>query len=190
MERWYAVYTKPNCEYIVASRLAEHAGLEVYLPEIAVDDGTEAKQRRPFFPCYLFVRLDLRKVSASKWQWMRGLRYFVSFEGRPCAIPADVIRLMRRKLAEQNSDLTIPEVRFEKGDNVRIKEGPFCDMVAIFDGSRRSEERVRILLSMMGRYYRLKIPAANLEKVETASETGHSRRGRGTRGRGRRIKKE
>lgn len=188
MKRWYAVFTKPRCEYLVAGRLKQ-ADLEVFLPEMTLSANGKDIQRQPFFPCYLFVRLNLSKVSLSRWRWMHGVRSFVSFDGQPAEVPEGIIELLQHKLAGANGSEASRGARFRKGDSVRVKDGPFRNEIAIFDGSSRSEERVRVLLEVMGRYHRLNVAAHNLEKVQTRPETKYPRGTRGSRGRGRSIQR-
>jgi transcriptional antiterminator RfaH len=187
LKRWYAVFTKPRCEYLVAGRLRQ-VNPEVYLPEIAVSRDGGTVQRRPFFPCYLFVRLDLGNVNVSRWRWMHGIQSLVSFDGQPAEVPDGIIQLIRHKLADADSSPT-RLTQFRKGDSVRLKEGPFRNELAIFDGPSQPEERVRVLLEVMGRYHRLNVAAHNLEKVQTMPETLYPKGTRGSRGRGRSIRR-
>ena len=53
---WILLYTKPYKERQVQDRLRA-ADIEVYLPEIMVEQQSGTK-KKPFFPCYLFSRVD------------------------------------------------------------------------------------------------------------------------------------
>jgi hypothetical protein len=69
MKRWYVLHTHPKDEIKVATTLQQQWGLEVYLPQIK---GVKSK---PFFPCYLFIRVDFfNETALSKMQWVPGLR--------------------------------------------------------------------------------------------------------------------
>jgi transcriptional antiterminator RfaH len=48
-------------------------------------------------------------------------------------------------------------VPFRKGDSVRLLEGPFCDVVALFEGVS-DERRVIVLLELLGRRVRVRVP--------------------------------
>lgn len=182
MERWYAVHTKARCEVQVARSL-ERADLEVYLPQIE-EVGPKPK-KRPFFPCYLFLKMDLAKVRASRWQWTPGLRRIVAFGGIPAPLPDEVVRLIRHKVAE----MAKPESRrkrkskYQKGQRLEIVDGPFRDMTAIFDRGTDSEGRVRVLLEVMGRLCRVDLAEDNVKK-----STWQKKRKRRSRGRGRPIR--
>jgi len=177
MEHWYTLHTKPHREHQVAALLREK-GLEAYLP-LTGD--------KPFFPCYLFVRADFQRVGLSRVQWTPGLRRIVAFDGQPAAVPEEVIRLIREKLPTGDGE---PFPRLQPGDPVRITEGPFRDMEAIFDGPASPARRVHVLLKVLGRVNRVQIPAQNLEKLSPARKATQPKRPRRTRGRGRPIRRQ
>ena len=186
MEHWYTLHTKPNAEYRVMKSL-EHEGFEVYLPQLEVYTANKQRKLRPFFPCYLFVQVDFETVSISQVQWTPGLRQIVSFAGRPARMPAQAISLIQQKLAELG---TIQEFshNFQPGDTVRITEGPFQDMLAIFKGPTTPRQRVEVLLKFLGQANRAIVDVTNLEKADSdETETPPAKKPRRTRGRGRRI---
>jgi hypothetical protein len=81
---------------------------------------------------------------------------------------------------------------FEPGDVVRIKEGPFEDMLAIFDKEISPDGRVQVLLTALNRSVRLSIPGSDLEKTSKEAEEKNGtagKRPRRTRGRGRPIRR-
>lgn len=181
MKKWYTLHTKPNSEYRVAS-LLQQRDIETYLPELC-----QQHKRMPLFPCYLFVRVDLEKVTPSQWQWTPGLRRIVSFGRRPVSLADEIINLIRRKVDESKSaDLSTN--RFRPGETVRIKSGPLEGMLAIFDSATKPSQRVQVLLTILGGANRVRIDAANLEKVLHRSEVTEANQPRRTRGRGRSVR--
>ncbi|HID52105.1 MAG TPA: hypothetical protein EYP41_08715 [Anaerolineae bacterium] len=183
MKQWYSLYTKANAEYKVASYLREH-GIEVYLPEICVS-VQKPVQKLPFFPCYIFAQLDLTDGNPTLWRWTPGLRRLVSYGDRPIPLPPELINVMKHKLA-QNNDVAGAVHSFQIGDMVRITEGPFKDMLAVFDGPMTPSKRVQVLLTTMGQYLRLRLDPVSLEIAPPDSAAKPKRRRR-TRGHGRRI---
>jgi len=181
MEQWYALHTKPNSEYRVASALQQRQ-IEVYLPEACHKHKTA-----PFFPCYLFMRIDLKQVNPSQWQWTPGLLRVIAFGGKPVPLSDEIINFIRQSV-EKVRTADCHTYGFEPGDTVRIKEGPLEGMLAIFDGPTRPNQRVQVLLAILGGVGRVRIDAAELEKVSSQVETPTPGRLRRTRGRGRRIR--
>ncbi|MCB0193934.1 MAG: hypothetical protein KDJ65_18430 [Anaerolineae bacterium] len=185
MEQWYTLHTKPNAEYECASILQER-GIHTYLPEIKTAHSNQ--EREPFFPCYLFSKIDFEAIGLSHIQWTPGLRRIVTFDEQPTPIPAEVIELIQKKLREFEATQQGLAHSFKKGDTVKIKEGPFQDMLAVFDGPSTPSERVQVLLDILGNANRVQVDVCQLEEhAEKGSEPQPKRRRR-SRGQGRTIR--
>ena len=189
MKQWYTLHTKTSTEQKVALLLEQH-GIETYLPEIAA--AKAGSKPVPFFPGYMFVHCDLGLEDPAHWKWTPGLRYIVSYGAWPVPVPDQVINMIEYKLGELETHRSKkPAHNLSPGDVVRINNGPFRDMLAVFDGPTTPSERVSVLLSGISGSVRLRISSATLEKVsEPANSSVGSLvtiRQRRTRGRGRRI---
>ena len=153
---WFGLYTKPHNEYAVRDYLSGRQ-VEVYLPEVC--NNTQRRGRRgrmPFFPHYLFARLDLRDGIMAKVPWTPGLRRFVTFAGEPAPVPDAVVAHIRRELAHIRRELanTVeadPDEPFKKGEVVRIPRGPLEGPAAVFDRRLSDDGRVRVFLQCMDR---------------------------------------
>lgn len=188
MEQWYALYTKPNAEYQVARNFQQQE-IRTYLPEIESPKARTGRKRKPFFPGYLFINIDFETVGLSYVQWIPGLRRVVTFDNRPVPLPNEVIDLIRRKLGEIEAAGGWPAHTFKPGDTVRITDGPFRDMLAIFDRPTTPAKRVQVLLTILGHASRVQVDVTDLEKPPPGAQApAPPKRPRRTRGRGRRIK--
>ena len=187
MEEWYTLYTKANAEKKVSSLLNEQ-GIETYLPTVI----TALNFEEPFFPCYLFMKADLQKLSKSSWEWTPGLRRVICRDDQPLPVSPKIIHTIQSNLNELNENIKEKrQHQFQLGEEVRILKGPFKDMFAIFSGPTTPSTRVRILLSVLGQQKRIQMNADDLESTALCSETKKQqdgKRARRTRGRGRRIK--
>ena len=160
MEHWYALYTKPHKERHVSNFLRSK-GFETYLPTIQVRKNGQ-KKTKPFFSCYLFVRLD-PAAGFSAVRWTPGLRRIVSFGGKPAVVPDHVISLIQRRVAEMG-ELDYSS-RFQSGDRVAIKSGPLKYFEAIFDRALSNRERAMVLVDLLGRWTRCEVDVSCLEKL-------------------------
>jgi transcriptional antiterminator RfaH len=145
-KRWYTLYTKPNAEYQVANALQQR-GVRTYLPEIELAKPQKGRKKKPFFPCYLFIKVDFESIGLGAVQWTPGLRRIVAFGDQPTPLPDDMIYLIRRRLGEIEAAGGWPAHPFRPGDTVRITEGPLRNMVAIFEGPTTPSQRVKVLCS-------------------------------------------
>ncbi len=187
MKQWYTLHTKPKAEYQVATAM-QRRGVQTYLPELESPHGRQERKTKPFFPCYLFARIDFEVTGLSQLQWTPGLRRIVAFGDRPVPLSDEMIDLIRRKLDGAGATGGRPVVHdFHQGDEVHITDGPLQGMLAIFEGPSTPSERVQVLLTFLGHLNRVHVSAADLQKVSTAAQSPALKRPRRTRGRGRRI---
>ena len=184
MEQWYTLHTRLNAEYQVAVTLQKR-GLEIYLPTIRSLQTQPDRVGKPFFPCYLFARIDFETTGLSQIQWTPGLRRLVSFDDRPAPLTDEFIKLIQDKLVELEKKLRYPASCFEPGETVRITAGPFQDMLAIFAGPTIPGRRVQVLLTILGQASQVHLDVTELDKAAPGASAPKPRPPRRTRGRGR-----
>ncbi|MCB0174862.1 MAG: hypothetical protein KDJ97_30410 [Anaerolineae bacterium] len=187
MKKWYTLHTKPNAEHQLATALGER-GIHTYLPELPCPEAGADQGLKPFFPCYIFSSIDFETTELSQVLWTPGLRRIVSFDEQPTPVPDEIITLIQKKLSELAAAGGRPAHPFNPGDTVRIIDGPFQDMLAIFDGPCTPAERVQVLLDILGRASRVQVDIAQLEEISAPAPEPSRERHRRTRGKGRRIK--
>jgi transcriptional antiterminator RfaH len=56
-------------------------------------------------------------------------------------------------------------VSLTAGDSIRINEGPFAGLEAIFEKKMKGSERVAVLLEILGRQTRLVLPSETVTKL-------------------------
>lgn len=187
MKHWYVLYTKVRSEKR-AARVLKERNIETFLPEITVGSKDQGRRSVAFFPGYMFIRVDLKVENPALWQWTPGVRYMVTYGNQPVQVPNEVIDLTRNKLIEREAQSTnVASHGMKPGDTVRVKDGPFEGMLAIFDGPTTPETRVRVLLRSLSNSVRLRISPTSLEKTQETGETPPGKSPRRTRGRGRYI---
>lgn len=186
MKEWYVLHTHASAEQFVVEQL-EQKDIETFLPEMTRKDPSGKPQTIALFPGYLFVHFDYMTANPDHWRWTPGVRRFVTFEEYPIAVPADVITALKQRVAELNSRGKRPQARFARGEQVRLTDGPFKEMLALFDGPVAPAEWVHVLLQTMNRSMRLRVASSSLSKVEPENQSGQ-KRPRRTRGKGRQIR--
>jgi len=186
MDHWHVLHTKSRNEKYVAVIL-EQRGIQVYFPEQTHKNANGEIKKTAFFPGYIFASLDLETVTPSLWKWVPGLRYIVSYGDQPVPVPDEVIKLIAHNLVETELLASSPHLQFEPGDMVRIKNGPFENMLAIFEGPTKPSARVQVLLSTLNRAVRVRIELDKLEKAPEHAVESAAKKPRRTRGRGRPI---
>jgi transcriptional antiterminator RfaH len=185
MKQWFALHTRAYYERRVAAHL-ERNDIDAFLPETRDGPRASATSLAPLFPGYLFIFVDLQTARSSSFL-VPGVANIVGYGEEPIPIPEEVIKLIARRSAELASRRS-PRARFQRGDAVRIKDGPFRDMIGIFDGPSEPSQRVRVLLNAMRNSMRVRLPVSALEKASQQEGYRAGKPPRRSRGRGRPIR--
>jgi transcriptional antiterminator RfaH len=162
---WFLVRSKPRQEAVALTNLVRQ-GYECYLPLFASEKLVRRKPavvQEPMFARYLFVRLDTSGQGQS-WSPIRstiGVSELVCFGSRPARVDAGLIATLRDRETAQQAD---PDALFAAGDSVRITEGAFAGLEAIYQ-MNDAEGRAMVLLDLLSKPVAMTIDAASLRKV-------------------------
>jgi transcriptional antiterminator RfaH len=138
------VRTKPQRERSVQNQL-KNIAKEAFLPLLRAQTrcfGRNITTVKPLFLCYLFAYFNLQE------------RYFdvkyslISFGGEPGVVPVTIIDEIKRRGTDGIVELQ-PR-KLDPGQKIRIVDGPFRDIEAIFARYLSGSGRVAILLDAIG----------------------------------------
>lgn len=160
--RWYLAQTKPG-QHKVALNNLHRQGVETFFPLRSATVrrfGRLQKIVEPAFPGYIFVRFDPERVSWRTMNSTYGVSRVVSFEpNRPAAVPLDLVEQIQLRCDEAGFLKPLDDLR--PGDQVRIVDGPFAELVCSVE-TLSGGERVRLLLSLMGQQIRVTLPRGSV----------------------------
>ena len=161
--RWYVVHTQPNGEGRADLNLCRQ-GFATYLPRYARRRRHARRQevvKRPLFPRYLFVGLDL---ACDRWRAVQstfGVNRLVLAGEEPLPVPDGVIDAIR---AREDGDglvaLGLP-AGVGPGSRVRLVDGIFADAKGVLERIA-DDRRVAILLDLLGREVRVFVSPASV----------------------------
>ena len=160
---WHAVFTQPRMELWARTNLWER-GFEVYLPRYLRRRRHARKTDMvlyPLFPRYMFVRADLEQGGQRAIASAPGVIDLVRMGSRPSSVRNSVIEEIKSREDDEGLIHLGREIPFKAGDKVRVMSGSLCDQVGLFE-TRTDEERVIILLSLLGRQVRVKLHGDDL----------------------------
>lgn len=160
MQQWHALFTKPRMERHVAETLSAR-DVDVFLPMLWYHGKRGDWLAKPFFPRYLFALLDWEDSGLRSVQWTPGLTRVVTFDGRPAIMPEEKLAYLRRRLDRLDGDAFLS---LKPGDRVRVTRGPFADVEAVFAGRLNGEQRVALLMNILGRDTRVIVDAEDVER--------------------------
>ena len=153
---WFVVRTKTRQEGRAMNHLQEQ-GFKVYCPQIRKYDAlNEVAGKQVLFPGYCFVESGERSVSSIRST--PGVIALVSFgsEGKPALVNANVLDEIRRVetfYVEKSPGL-------QSGDVVSLTGGPFKGFQGLY--SKRSKDRVEVLLIVLGRQQRISVLSSHV----------------------------
>lgn len=162
MSYWCAAQLESN-RVALATHHLKLSGYRVYAPRLRtfrVSHGGRRVEERPLlFPSYAFVWIDLQWHRA---RWCCGVvRLIMAGDATPARVPDTVIDKLRASERDGLIDLPKPP-RFQRGDKVRITDGPFRARLALYDG-QTSSQRVAVLLRLLGGERRIEVPEDAVE---------------------------
>ena len=161
--RWFLAQLKPNAVQI-AERNLRRQGFDTFLPKAEITtqrNGRFATKLQPLFPGYIFVALDL---AGGHWRTVnstQGITRLVSFGKMPAGVPDEIMMLLIDN-CETTGILTPPEAP-QVGDTIKISSGPFSQFIAeVLEV--RSDQRVWILLDVMGARTKVSVKTEQIQK--------------------------
>jgi transcriptional antiterminator RfaH len=157
---WYVIHTKPRQEDRADASL-KTLGLETLNPK--VQPTLTCAYSMPLFPRYIFAHFHLEQM-LRKVRWSRGVHNIVEFGGTPATIDGSTVELIRSRLTKCSPVVT--DSPFHIGARLRILEGPFRDLIGVFERQIQDKERVMILLSYLDFHARLIVDKTALERAD------------------------
>ena len=159
---WYALYTNPRHEKIVARQLKERC-VENFLPLYRTWHRWKDRRKQvelALFPGYLFVRIE----EQDKLQVLKtpGAVNLVSFNGKLAPLPEPEIEALRNALDNEICAEPCPYLRI--GRKVRVVRGPMAGAEGILT---RKKDRYRVVISVevLMRSVALEIDGADLQAI-------------------------
>jgi transcriptional antiterminator RfaH len=159
---WYLIHCKPREDERALENL-QRQGFECYRPLRTVERRREGRIHsvtEPLFSPYLFVHLDSVKDNWYPIRSTRGVIQIVNFNQHPVPVADEVIHGIRVQLAS-------PSVRqhsLKPGERVRITEGAFSQLEAIFVAND-GDERVVLLLNILRADQKVSFPLQSVCKL-------------------------
>lgn len=163
MTRWYVVQTHPHSEQLARRHLLRQ-GFVVFLPEYL---RRRSHARRidmvgaSLFPGYLFVAMNVEETRWRAISSTSGVRRLICNGTDPVPLPPGIVEDIQSRLDDNGFVQVRPVIPFRPGEAVQVMDGPLADQVGFFECAT-DEERVILLLNILGREIRVKVPLASV----------------------------
>jgi transcription termination/antitermination protein NusG len=176
--KWFVVHTqsgyekkvKQNLEARTSSMNMEERIFEVVVPMedvIEFKNGKKVVVQKKMFPGYLLVRCALDDDS---WYVIRntpGVTGFVGQGNKPSPLPRrDVDMFLQVKPdGDEAPKRQKPRLEYERGETVRVKEGPFADFSGEIIEINEDQLKVKVLVNIFGRETPVELEFAQVAKL-------------------------
>jgi len=174
-KKWYVVHTYSGYENkvkeilkerIKASNKSEFFG-EILVPSENVVELVKGEKRtssRKFFRGYILINMELNDET---WHIVKNtprVTGFVGEEKKPTPISEKDVKEIVNQMT-QGILKPKPKTVFEKGDNVRIIDGPFTNFNGLVDEVKPEKGRLRVLVSIFGRSTPIELDFLQVKKI-------------------------
>jgi len=177
--RWYIIHTysgqedlvKKNLDLRIQSLDMQDRIFQVMVPteeEIVFKEGKRHSERRKLFPGYILVQMTMDDEG---WYVVRntpGVTGFISTEDehdkRPKPVPLEDSQL-EDIFRQVEAGATRVKIGLERGETVRITQGPFVDFIGSISEVDQGKGKVRVLVSFFGRETPVELDFLQVERV-------------------------
>lgn len=172
---WYAVQAFSGMEKSVKAALeerVERSDLQDHFGDILVPieevvemkSGVKKISERRLYPGYVLVQMAMSDAS---WHLVKSTPRVTAFIGgsaqRPTPIKDKEVDIILQRMDDSKSNPT-QKMTFEKGESVRVNDGPFKDFSGSIEEVNYEKSKVRVSVSIFGRATPVELDFSQVEK--------------------------
>lgn len=160
---WYVIRAHCRTESKVQMAL-ERKGLEIFCPQMTIPRirwGCKVLVQQPLFPGYLFVNADLDTTVFHLIIKVHGVMRLLG-NGTPEPVPAEQIESIRTIVAGDR--YYYPWRYLEKGEKVRVLDGPLVGVVGILVARKEKQRRLVVAVEMFQRSVTVELDDESVER--------------------------
>jgi len=172
---WYVIHTYSGYEQKVKLSLLEQFDRseskerlgEIVIPTEEVVEVRKGKKKissRKFFPGYVLINVDMTQ---DIWYMIKDtpkVTGFLGGGGTPVPLSEEEVKLIMEQMRGESTRLK-PKVLFEKGEDVRVIEGPFVNFNGTVEDVNHDKGKVKVMVSIFGRATPVELEFPQIERV-------------------------
>jgi len=174
-KRWYILHTYSGFEHKVAESLRSRAqafGYENRIGQILIPTeevvelrgGKKVTSKRLLYPGYVLVEMEMDDDLLHAVKSTPRVTGFVGGGTRPAPLTADEVNQILYRQAS-SAERPRPKMTFEKGEMVRIIDGPFTNFSGRVDEVNTERDTLRVLVTIFGRPTPVELEFLQVEKI-------------------------
>ena len=179
---WYVLRVASNRESQVREALERKVKIErleerigrILVPtqkEKRLRGGTARVYQRKLYPGYVFVEMSTEpdgSIPEDVWFMIKetsGVGDFIGSGGKPSPMPMhDVEKMLAATLMPEDTP-ALANLNFNKGDRVKVREGPFENFEGVVDEINTQKGTVRVIVTIFGRATPIEIEYWQVEQL-------------------------
>lgn len=171
-KNWFVVHTYSGFEEKVKMSLEEkieNRGMQERITRILIPTerivelkaGKKTESDKKFYPGYILVEMELDDET---WHMVKSTPRVTGFVGgkHPVQIPKEEVEIILQQLEKGPT----PQIKtlFQKGEGVRITDGPFSNFIGYVEDVDMDHGRLRVMVSIFGRQTPVELNFLQVEK--------------------------
>lgn len=175
MKHWYVVHTQTGAEEKVKLYLENKVatlGLsdmisKVIIPVEQVSEVRAGKKRisqRKFFPGYILVEMELNEQTYLFIKTIPGVTGFIGPGKKPMPLAQTEVESILKR-TEETYVKPSPKIIFEKGEQVRVTDGPFMNFNGTVEEVYPEKGKLKVSISIFGRATPVELEYWQVEKI-------------------------
>lgn len=171
-KNWYVVHTYSGFEEKVRLSIEEKVETlklderisKILIPTEKVVELRAGKKRqsdKKFYPGYILIEMELDDET---WHLVKSTPRVTGFVGgkNPVPIPEEEVEIIMQQL--EKGPASQVKTQFQKGENVRIIDGPFSNFNGFVEDVDIDHGRLRVMVSIFGRQTPVELNFFQVEK--------------------------
>ncbi len=173
--KWFIVHTYSGFEERVKETLRQRADAlgmgdafgEIRIPTETVVEykgGKKRETQRKFFPGYILVEMVM---SDPAWHVVKNTPKVTGFVGtgkKPTPLSEEEVNQILEQVVTAK-EKPKPKYLFEKGEQVRITEGPFSNFTGMVDEVNLDRNSLKVMVTIFGRQTPVELDFSKVQKI-------------------------
>ncbi len=174
-KQWFVIHTYSGFERKVKLSIEEQFGHsqygdcfgEVVIPTeevVEVRKGKKKVSSRKFFPGYILINVEMNQ---DIWYMIKNIPKVTGFLGggsEPVPLSEGEVKTIMDQIRGESARPK-PKFSFEKGENIRVIDGPFLNFNGVVEDVNHDKGKVRVMVSIFGRATPVELEFPQIERV-------------------------
>jgi transcriptional antiterminator NusG len=174
-KQWFVIHTYSGFERKVKLSIEEqfgHSSLgarfgEVIIPAeevVEVRKGKKKLSSRKFFPGYILISVEMNQ---DIWYMIKNTPKVTGFLGggsEPVPLSEEEVNTIMNQIKGESARPK-PKFSFEKGESIRVIDGPFLNFNGVVEEVNHDKGKVKVMVSIFGRATPVELEFPQIERV-------------------------